>query len=52
VKRSRELDKQVRSDHPLRRMNETLELDFERREVARFYGAKGTVSEEFENPSK
>src|ERR1700736_5400545 len=32
------LDKRVRSDHPLRRINETLELDFVRREVAKFYG--------------
>src|SRR6201987_1485955 len=40
------LDKRVRSDHPLRRINETLELDFVRREVARFYGTKGNVSED------
>jgi hypothetical protein len=37
------LDKRVRSDHPLRRINETLELDFVRREVAKFYGTKGNV---------
>jgi DNA-binding NtrC family response regulator len=36
------LDKRVRSDHPLRRIDETLELDFVRREVAQFYGTKGT----------
>src|SRR5258708_26815989 len=40
------LDKRVRSDHPLRRINETLELDFVRREVAKFYGPKGNVSED------
>src|ERR1700745_4372607 len=39
------LDKRVRSDHPLRRINETLELNFVRREVARFYGNKGNISE-------
>jgi hypothetical protein len=36
------LDKRVRSDHPLRRIYETLELDFVRREVAKFYRTKGT----------
>src|SRR5260370_7216890 len=40
------LDKRVRSNHPLRRINETLELDFVRREVAQFYGTKGNVSED------
>src|ERR1700752_2015530 len=40
------LDKRVRSDHPLRRINETLELNFVRREVAGFYGTKGNVSED------
>ena len=40
------LDKWVRCDHPLRRIDETLELDFVRREVARFYGTKGNVSED------
>src|ERR1700739_856107 len=40
------LDKRVRSDHPLRRINETLELDFVRREAAKFYGTKGNVSED------
>jgi transposase len=40
------LDKRVRSDHPLRRINETLELDFVRREVAKFYGTKGNGSED------
>ena len=40
------LDKRVRSDHPLQRIDETLELDFVRREVAQFYGTKGNVSED------
>jgi hypothetical protein len=39
------LDKRVRSDHPLRRINATPELDFVPREVAEFYGSKGNVSE-------
>ena len=40
------LDKRVRSDHPLRRIDEVLKLDFVRGEVARFYGRKGNVSED------
>src|SRR6202043_1514638 len=40
------LDQRVRSDHPLRRIDETLELDFVRREVAQFYDTKGNVSED------
>src|SRR5258708_25580480 len=40
------LDKRVRSDHLLRRINETLKLDFVRREVPKFYGTKGNVSED------
>jgi transposase len=40
------LDKRVRSDHPLRRVNQALDLDFVRPEVAKFYGAKGNVSED------
>src|SRR4030088_2438553 len=40
------LDQRGRSDHPLRRINETLELEFVRREVAKFYGTKGNVSED------
>jgi transposase len=40
------LDTRVRSDHPLRRINETLELDFVRQEVAQFYGTKCDVSED------
>jgi hypothetical protein len=37
------LDKRVRSDHPLRRIDETLRLDFVRGDVARYYGRKGNV---------
>jgi len=40
------LDKRVRSDHPLRKLNQALKLDFVREEVARFYGIKGNVSED------
>ena len=40
------LDRRVRSDHPLRRINQALDLDFVRPEVAKFYGAKGHVSED------
>jgi transposase len=40
------LDKRVRSDHPLRKFNELLKLDFVREEVANFYGSKGNVSED------
>ena len=40
------LDKRVRSDHPLRKFNELLELDFVREEVANFYGTKGNVSKD------
>ena len=40
------LDNRVRSDHPLRRINETLDLDFVRQEVAKCYGTKGNVSED------
>jgi hypothetical protein len=36
----------VRSDHPLRKLNELLKLDFVRGEVAKFYGMKGNVSED------
>jgi hypothetical protein len=38
------LDKRVRSDHPLRKLNDVLKLDFVRQEVAKFYGIKGHVS--------
>ena len=40
------LDKRVRSDHPLRRIKERLELDFVRQEVVQFYGIKGNISED------
>jgi len=40
------LDKRVRSDHPLRKLNDVLKLDFVRQEVAKFYGIKGNVSED------
>jgi transposase len=40
------LDKRVLSDHPLRKLNEVLKLDFVREEVANFYGIKGNVSED------
>src|ERR1700751_1373300 len=40
------LDKRGRSDHPLRRINQALDLDFVRPEVAKFDGAKGNVSED------
>jgi transposase len=40
------MDKRVRSDHPLRKFNEALKLDFVREEVAKFYGIKGNVSED------
>ena len=40
------LDKRVRSDHPLRKVNEVLKLDWVREEVAKFYGMKGNVSED------
>jgi transposase len=40
------LDKRVRNDHPLRKLNQALKLDFVREEVAKFYGIKGNVSED------
>jgi hypothetical protein len=40
------LDKRVRSDHPLRRIDERLELDFVRQAVVQFYGIKGNISED------
>jgi transposase len=36
----------VRSDHPLRKFNELLKLDFVQEEVTNFYGTKGNVSED------
>src|SRR6516164_3188727 len=38
------LDKRVRSDHPLRRINEALDLSFVREQVAHTYGRRGTKS--------
>ena len=40
------LDKRARSGHSLRRINQTLELDFVRREVLKSYGTKGNVLED------
>ena len=40
------LDKRVRSDHPLRKLNEVLKLHFFREEVTKFYGMNGNVSED------
>jgi transposase len=40
------LDKRVRGDHPLQRINQALDLEFVRPEVAKFYGTKGHVSED------
>jgi transposase len=38
------LDKRVRSDHPLRRINEVLDLSFVRAQVAHTYGRRGNKS--------
>jgi transposase len=38
------LDKRVRSDHPLRRINEALDLSFVREQVAHTYGRRGNKS--------
>ena len=38
------LDKRVRSDHPLRRVNEAVDFSFVRDEVSGFYGIKGNES--------
>src|SRR6266436_4355613 len=38
------LEKRVRSDHPLRRVSAAIDFEFVREEVAQFYGAKGNVS--------
>jgi transposase len=40
------LEERVRRDHPLRRINEVLQLEFVREEVANCYGTKGHVSED------
>jgi transposase len=37
-------DKRVRSDHPLRRINEVLDLSFVRAQVAHTYGRRGNKS--------
>jgi len=39
-----DLDRRVRPDHPLRRLNAVLDLSFVRAEVARCYGFSGHVS--------
>ena len=39
-----DLDRRVRADHPLRRLNLVLDLSFVRAEVARCYGSNGHVS--------
>ena len=38
------LDKRVRRDHPLRRINEVLDLSFVRAQVAHTYGWRGNKS--------
>src|SRR5688572_30320161 len=38
------LDKRVRVDHPLRKINDTLDLSFVPEMVAQFYGKRGNVS--------
>ena len=43
---SYQVNLRVRSDHPLRRIKERLELDFVRQEVVQFYGIKGNISED------
>ena len=40
------LDKRVRSDHLLRRINQARDLDFVQPEVARFYSTKGKTGSE------
>jgi hypothetical protein len=44
------LDKRVRSDHPLRRIDQARDLDFVRPEVARFYSTKGKTGSEAASP--
>ena len=41
-----DLDRWVRTDHPLRRLRSALDLSFVRAEVARAYGTNGHVSAE------
>src|SRR5271157_3287252 len=38
------LEQRVRSDHPLRKINELIDFDFTYKEVAESYGANGNVS--------
>jgi hypothetical protein len=38
------LDKRVRDDHPLRRINQVLDLGFVRKQVAHTYGQRGNKS--------
>ena len=38
------LDKRVRRDHPLRRINEVLDLSFSVKQVAHTYGRRGNKS--------
>jgi hypothetical protein len=38
------LEKRVRSDHPLRRIAAAIDFQFVREEVAQCYGSKGNVS--------
>jgi len=38
------LEKRVRSDHPLRRFNQVLDLSFVREQVAHAYGKRGNKS--------
>ena len=38
------LDKRVRSDHPLRRINEIIDFTFIRYRVEKYYGYNGNVS--------
>lgn len=42
-----DLDRRVRTDHPLRRSNSVLDLSFVRAEVARCYGFNGHVLRRF-----
>ena len=39
-----DLDKRIRIDHPLQRINARIEFTFVRLQVAQFYGKRGNVS--------
>ena len=39
-----DLDRRVRGDHPLRRVSQTIDFEFIRKEVEQFYGNNGNVS--------